>query len=173
MTILVTANGADRSHIERRKAILAKYPQARELFGRDETTFKITAAIFLGQLTIAAFLGWLGLSHWPLTLLFAICVGAFANHANFVIIHDAIHNCVFESISSINGRRSSPIFPTAFPRRWAFAATTSSIIRIFPPMITTPTCRAAGRSTSSATAAGARRCGCSSSRRFSSRACRG
>ena len=97
MTISVTANGADRSHIERRKAILEKYPQVRELFGRDETTFKIAAAIFVGQMVIAAFLGWLGLSYWPLTLLLAICVGAFANHANFVIIHDAIHNCVFES----------------------------------------------------------------------------
>jgi sphingolipid delta-4 desaturase len=97
MTISVTANGADRTHIERRKAILEKYPQARELFGRDVTTFKIAAAIFLGQMVIAAFLGWLGLSYWPLTLLLAICVGAFANHANFVIIHDAIHNCVFES----------------------------------------------------------------------------
>jgi sphingolipid delta-4 desaturase len=97
MTISVTANGADRSHIERRKAILEKYPQVRELFGRDETTFKITAAIFVGQMVIAAFLGWLGLSYWLLTLLLAICVGAFANHANFVIIHDAIHNCVFEN----------------------------------------------------------------------------
>ena len=97
MTISVTANGADRSHIERRKAILEKYPQVRQLFGRDETTFKITAAIFVGQMVVAAFLGWLGLSYWPLTLLLAIGVGAFANHANFVIIHDAIHNCVFES----------------------------------------------------------------------------
>ena len=62
MTISVTSTGADRSHVERRKAILEKYPQVRDLFGRDETTFKITVAIFAGQLVIAAILGWLGLS---------------------------------------------------------------------------------------------------------------
>jgi sphingolipid 4-desaturase/C4-monooxygenase len=97
MSISVTANGADRSHVERRKAILEKYPQVRALFGRDVLTFQIAVAIFVGQFAIAAFCGWLGLAHWPIALLLAICVGAFANHANFVIIHDAIHNCVFES----------------------------------------------------------------------------
>jgi len=97
MTISVTANGADRSHVDRRKEILEKYPQVRELFGRDILTFKITVAIFVGQLAIAAFCGWLSLAHWGPIVLLAFCVGAFANHANFVIIHDAIHNCVFES----------------------------------------------------------------------------
>jgi sphingolipid 4-desaturase/C4-monooxygenase len=93
----VTKNGADRSHVERRRLILEKYPQVRELFGRDLLTFKITTGIFVLQMAIAAFLGWLGLAHWGWTLLFALFVGAFANHANFVIIHDAIHNCVFEN----------------------------------------------------------------------------
>ena len=41
---------------------------ASALFGRDELTFKITAAIFVGQLVIAAFLGWLGLAYWRWTL---------------------------------------------------------------------------------------------------------
>ena len=49
--------GADRSHVERRKLILEKYPQVRELFGKDPVTFKITAAIFVGQIVIAAILG--------------------------------------------------------------------------------------------------------------------
>jgi len=110
MTISVAANGADRTHIERRKAILEAYPQVRELFGRDETTFKITAAIFLGQLVIAAFLGWLGLSYWPLTLLLAICVGAFANHANSSSSTTPFTTACSRIISSTNGRRSSPIF---------------------------------------------------------------
>ncbi|MFY9657279.1 MAG: fatty acid desaturase, partial [Methylocystis sp.] len=61
MTLSLTSAGADRSHIERRNAILAKYPQVRELFGTDILTFKITVALFLLQLAIAGFLGWLGL----------------------------------------------------------------------------------------------------------------
>jgi sphingolipid delta-4 desaturase len=117
MTISLTNTGADRSHIERRQAILEKYPQVRELFGRDETTFKITAAIFVLQMTIAAVLGHLGLAYWPLTLLLAVCVGAFANHANFVIIHDSIHNCVFENhfLNKLNALLAdlSNGFPTA------------------------------------------------------------
>jgi sphingolipid delta-4 desaturase len=96
-SLSVTQNGADRTHVERRKLILEKHPEVRELFGKDVVTFKITVGIFVGQLLIAAFLGWLGLAYWPLTLLLAFCIGAFANHANFVIIHDAIHNCVFEN----------------------------------------------------------------------------
>ncbi len=117
MTISITTHGADSSHVQRRKAILEKYPQVRELFGHDVMTFKITAAIFVLQMTIAAFLGWLGLSHWPLTLLFAVCIGAFANHANFVIIHDSIHNCVFENhlLNKLNALLAdlSNGFPTA------------------------------------------------------------
>ena len=70
--ISVTTNGADRSHVERRQQILEKYPQVRELFGRDPVTFKITAAIFVGQFLIAAWMGYLGLSYWWLSLLLAI-----------------------------------------------------------------------------------------------------
>jgi len=118
--ISVTANGADRTHVERRKQILEKYPQVRDLFGRDELTFKITAGIFFGQLLIAAFLGWLGLSYWWLSLLLAICVGAFANHANFVIIHDAIHNCVFESPLLNKWTAILADLPNAFPTAMGF-----------------------------------------------------
>ncbi len=118
--ISVTANGADRSHVERRKLILQKYPQVRELFGKDPLTFKITAAIFVGQLVIAAILGWLGLSYWWLSLVMAICVGAFANHANFVIIHDAIHNCVFDSPLANKWTAILADLPNAFPTAMGF-----------------------------------------------------
>jgi sphingolipid delta-4 desaturase len=119
-SISVTQTGADRSHVERRKEILEKYPQVRELFGRDEVTFKITAAIFALQMLIAAYLGWLGLAWWPLTVVFAICVGAFANHANFVIIHDAIHNCVFESPLANKWTAILADLPNGFPTAMGF-----------------------------------------------------
>ncbi|QGM96511.1 fatty acid desaturase [Methylocystis parvus] len=118
--ISVTAQGADRSHVERRRLILEKYPQVRDLFGRDPVTFKITAGIFVGQLLIAAWMGWLGLSYWWLSLILAICVGAFANHANFVIIHDAIHNCVFESPLANKWTAILADLPNAFPTAMGF-----------------------------------------------------
>lgn len=95
--ISVTSTGADRSHVERRRMILEKYPQVQDLFGKDPLTFKIALGIFILQLTLAAMMGYLGLDYWWFSLILAIGVGAFANHANFVIIHDAIHNCVFDS----------------------------------------------------------------------------
>jgi len=118
--ISVTAQGADRSHVERRRLILEKYPQVRDLFGRDEVTFKITAGIFAGQFLIAAWMGWLGLSYWWLSLFLAICVGAFANHANFVIIHDAIHNCVFEDPLANKWTAILADLPNAFPTAMGF-----------------------------------------------------
>ncbi|KAF2990717.1 fatty acid desaturase [Methylocystis sp. MJC1] len=118
--ISVTAQGADRSHVERRRLILEKYPQVRELFGRDPVTFKITAGIFAGQFVIAAVMGWLGFSYWWLSLLLAICVGAFANHANFVIIHDAIHNCVFEDPLANKWTAILADLPNGFPTAMGF-----------------------------------------------------
>ncbi|MEK4033335.1 fatty acid desaturase [Methylocystis sp. IM2] len=118
--ISVTAQGADRSHVERRRQILEKYPQVRELFGKDPVTFRITAGIFALQFAISAWLGWLGLSYWWLSLILAICVGAFANHANFVVIHDAIHNCVFESPLANKWTAILADLPNAFPTAMGF-----------------------------------------------------
>ena len=118
--ISVTATGADRSHVERRRLILEKYPHVRDLFGKDPLTFKITAGIFVGQLLIAAWLGYLGLSYWWLSLLMATCVGAFANHANFVVIHDAIHNCVFENPLANKWVAILADLPNAFPTAMGF-----------------------------------------------------
>lgn len=118
--ISVTAQGVDRSHVERRQQILQKYPQVRELFGKDPVTFKITAAIFAGQFLIAAWMGSLGLSYWWLSLILAICVGAFANHANFVVIHDAIHNCVFDNPLANKWTAILADLPNAFPTAMGF-----------------------------------------------------
>jgi sphingolipid delta-4 desaturase len=50
----------------------------------------------------------------------AICVGAFANHANFVIIHDAIHNCVFASPLANKWTAILADLPNAFPTAMGF-----------------------------------------------------
>jgi sphingolipid delta-4 desaturase len=86
-----------RPHPLRRRAILAAHPEVGKLIGHDPMTAVITLAAVAGQTLIAAGLGVLGLSYWWLALLAAFCIGAFANHAMFVVIHDATHNCIFKS----------------------------------------------------------------------------
>ena len=152
--------------------ILEKYPQVRQLFGKDPVTFKITAAIFALQLVIAAILGSLGLSYWWLSLLMAICVGAFANHANFVIIHDAIHNCVFASPLANKWTAILADLPNAFPTAMGFRCyhiKHHSHLSAYDYDADIPN---RGRSNGSATTPRPRPLGSSSSPRSSLRACR-
>jgi sphingolipid delta-4 desaturase len=86
-----------RPHPVRRRAILNAHPEIAGLIGSDSLTAVITLAVVLGQTAIAAVFGSLGFSYWWAALLAAYGIGAFANHAMFVVIHDATHNCVFES----------------------------------------------------------------------------
>ncbi|WP_395665374.1 fatty acid desaturase [Methylocella sp.] len=84
-----------RPHPIRRRAILAAHPEVKALIGHDPFTALVTACVVAGQIAIAATMGLLGLSYWWLAVLVAIFVGAFANHAMFVVIHDACHNAIF------------------------------------------------------------------------------
>jgi sphingolipid 4-desaturase/C4-monooxygenase len=86
-----------RPHPVRRRAILEAHPGVASLIGKDWRTAPITLAVVAGQTALAAFLGSLDLAYWWAAMAAAICVGAFANHAMYVVIHDATHNCVFKS----------------------------------------------------------------------------
>jgi sphingolipid delta-4 desaturase len=83
-------------HPLRRRAILLAHPDAQSLIGHDPRTAALAVAVAFGQVATAAFLGHLGFAYWWLALGLAFCVGAFANHALLIIIHDAAHNCIFE-----------------------------------------------------------------------------
>ena len=120
-TILdISSTGIDRSHVLRRRAILDAHPEVRDLFVRDIRTFWITFGIFVGQCLVAAWMGHLGMHYWWATLILAYCVGAFANHAMFVIIHDSIHNAVFASpfLNKLNAILAD--LPNAFPTAMGF-----------------------------------------------------
>lgn len=84
-------------HKARARAILAAHPEVRSLFGRNPWTAAITVGIVAAQTIVACYLGTLGLSYWWLAVLVAISVGVFANHALYVVIHDATHETVFRS----------------------------------------------------------------------------
>jgi sphingolipid delta-4 desaturase len=116
----ISPTGVDRSHVLRRRAILAAHPEVRDLFVRDIRTFWMTVGIFLGQCAIAAGMGRLGAHYWCVSVILAYCIGAFANHAMFVIIHDSIHNVVFErpSLNKLNAILAD--LPNTFPTAMGF-----------------------------------------------------
>ena len=90
---------ADQPHPARARAIVKAHPEVRRLMVRNPNTALIALVIVIMQTAIAYGMGTLGFGYWWLSLLIAYCVGAFANHANYVIIHDATHNLIFRNKS--------------------------------------------------------------------------
>src|SRR5712691_8453299 len=89
----------DQPHPSRARAIIKAHPGVRQLMVRNPYTASIALSILVFQTAIAFWMGKLGFDYWWLSLLVAYGVGAFANHANYVIIHDATHNLIFRSKS--------------------------------------------------------------------------
>jgi sphingolipid delta-4 desaturase len=81
-------------HIKRTKDIIKKYPQIRELMGRNSSTMFYIVGIVCLQIGLAMSLS--GMSWW-VVLLVAYVIGAFANHALFTLIHECSHNLVFKN----------------------------------------------------------------------------
>jgi sphingolipid delta-4 desaturase len=81
-------------HKERTRAILKAHPEVREQIGRNPVSFLIILFAVGLQLTIAYFLS---SQPWWLALIVAFLVGAFANHACYVLIHEAAHNLIFKN----------------------------------------------------------------------------
>jgi sphingolipid delta-4 desaturase len=109
-----------RPHPIRRMAILRAHPEVKTLIGHDVVTFYVTAGIVLGQVALAALCGRLGLHYWWIAVLLGWCVGAFANHALFVVIHDATHNLVFKNVLANKLTLILADLPNAFPTAMGF-----------------------------------------------------
>lgn len=80
-------------HRERTKEILSKHPEVRQLIGKNPYTFLIICGI-VGLQIVSAYL--IKDQPWWAVLLLAYTIGAFANHALFVMIHECAHNLLFE-----------------------------------------------------------------------------
>ena len=80
-------------HIGRTKELLKKYPEIRTLFGHTPSTAVWAICIVGVQFSLA-----IGLENaaWWVVILAAWILGAFLEHALFVIIHDCAHNLVFK-----------------------------------------------------------------------------
>ena len=80
-------------HKERTKSILKSHPEVRTLISRNPKSFLITLFVVGFQLALAILLS---SQPWWLILIAAYVVGAFANHALFVLIHECAHNLIFK-----------------------------------------------------------------------------
>jgi len=87
----------DQPHPARTRAILKAHPEIRGLIGRNPWTALIMVGVVGLQIAIAIAMGNLGLRYWWAALIAAWCVGAFANHCLYVIVHDATHRLIFRS----------------------------------------------------------------------------
>ncbi len=104
-------------HISRTKEIINKYPEIKKLMGRNPNTFLYTLGIVILQIVIAWFLAD---KQWWMALVMAYCIGAFANHALFVLMHEFTHNMVFKNrIANLWGGILCDI-PNGFPTSVSF-----------------------------------------------------
>ena len=84
---------AAEPHKARTQRILVQHPEIRELIGTNPATFWWTSGIVALQLVIA----WLVAGQpWWVVVIVAYTVGAVADHALFVMIHECAHRLVFK-----------------------------------------------------------------------------
>lgn len=76
-------------HKARRKAILRKYPQVRQLFGPEPLTIYIVTLLVMIQCGLAYAMQH---AHWWVWLPFAYLVGGVINHSLTLAIHEISHN---------------------------------------------------------------------------------
>jgi sphingolipid delta-4 desaturase len=80
-------------HLGRAREIIKRHPEVRQLFGPYPLSVLYVSAVVIFQLAVA----WLLRdAHWLLVVAAAYCVGAFASHSLFVLIHDASHNLILK-----------------------------------------------------------------------------
>jgi sphingolipid delta-4 desaturase len=87
-----TFSPVQEPHRERTKQILKAHPEVRHLIGKNPYSIFIILFIVVLQVTLAF---WVKDRAWWVMLLVAYFVGAFANHAGFVMIHECAHNLLF------------------------------------------------------------------------------
>lgn len=104
-------------HIQRCKEMIKKYPQIKDLMGRNFNTIWYILGVVAMQFVVAYLVKDLA---WYFVLAIAWCVGAFANHALFVLIHECTHNMVFKNRIANLWAGILCDLPNAFPSSAAF-----------------------------------------------------
>lgn len=110
----------EQPHRDRTKAILAAHPEVRELFGPNPGTAIVLIGVVALQTALAAWMGQLGTGRWYVALIVAWCVGAFANHALYVVIHEATHNLILRRGTLNRWAAIVADLPNVFPAAMGF-----------------------------------------------------
>jgi sphingolipid 4-desaturase/C4-monooxygenase len=104
-------------HRIRTKKMLKEFPHIRELIGKNPYT--IFAIIGVVAFMIA--LAWLVRDQsWWVVFLAAYCLGAFADHALFVLIHECAHHLLFKNRSANRWAGIIANIPQIFPSSISF-----------------------------------------------------
>ncbi|HEU0065232.1 MAG TPA: fatty acid desaturase [Flavisolibacter sp.] len=104
-------------HRSRTKQILKKAPQIRNLIGKNPRTFLFVCFLVVTQIGLS----WLlSTQPWWVILIAAYLIGAFIDHALFVMIHECAHRLIFKNQAA---NRLTGIFaniPQLFPSSVSF-----------------------------------------------------
>ncbi len=80
-------------HRSRTREIIKEHPEIRQLIGRNPYSFFYIFGIVTLQVSLAIILS---SQPWWLLIAVAYCIGAFANHGLFVLIHEGSHDLIFK-----------------------------------------------------------------------------
>lgn len=81
-------------HKERTRQILKSHPEVRYLISRNPKSIIYILVIVAMQIVFAILLSG---RPWWIAIIIAWCIGAFANHTLFVLIHECAHNLIFKN----------------------------------------------------------------------------
>jgi len=104
-------------HRGRTKRILKTHPEVRELIGKNPLSFLAITGLVALQICLAV---WLQAKAWWLIFLMAYLVGAFADHALFVMIHECAHKLIFKSRTANRLSGLLANIPQIFPSSVSF-----------------------------------------------------
>ena len=104
-------------HRQRAREILAKHPEVRRLMGANPTSALWAVGLVATQWLVAYLVHELS---WLWIFVAAYLIGAFINHALYVLIHECTHNLVFRKKRHNNWLGILCDFALAFPSAMAF-----------------------------------------------------
>jgi sphingolipid 4-desaturase/C4-monooxygenase len=130
-------------HRMRTKKILKQFPQMRNLIGKNPATIFAIVGLVAFQVVLAWSLR--GDSSWWLVFGAAYLLGAFADHALFVMIHECAHQLLFKGRSANRWAGIFANLPQIFPSSISFERSILNTTLSRAYMNWMPTCLTAGK----------------------------